>query len=170
MDTDLVEVGLTDGSVFRGRVLMENQQLTIQTSDLPPFTVPSNAVHYLRNNQIGEWLPLWESGKNINDGIGEKVKHQSSKTLQISAGENVSLPAISKGNVILNAKLSNGLSAKLVISRNGKDLIAIELKKDWQKRYFSIGEGKDISFRIESADPDASAMLGDLVILGGRQG
>ena len=170
LDSDLVEVGLTDGSVFRGKVLMENQRLTIQTSDLSPFTVPSNAVHYLRNNQIGEWLPLWESGKNINDGIGEKVKHQSSKILQISAGENVSLPAISKGNVILNAKLSNGLSAKLVISRNGKDLIGIELKKDWQKKYFSIGEGKDISFRVESADPDASAMLGDLVILGGGQG
>ena len=57
-----------------------------------------------------------------------------------------------------------------MVSRNGKDVIGIELKGNWIKKVFSIGEGSKISFRIESPEAGASAMIGDLVILKNRQG
>ena len=165
-----MEIGLTDGSVFHGQVSGGMDKVTIRTSDLPVFSVPKNAIRYVRTHAFGEWLPIWTSGKATQDWLGKKEKEYCCCALLLSTGESVRMPAPSDGVLYLHAKRFSGSSAKLVVSRNGKDVIGIELKGNWIKKVFSIGEGSKISFRMESPEAGASAMIGDLVILKNRQG
>jgi hypothetical protein len=164
-----MEIGLTDGSIFHGKVSEANGKMMIQTADFRVFSVPSNAIRFVRSHALGEWLPLWKSGKAIQDGLGQ-AKELCSCSLLLSVGESVRVPARSDGALHLHAKRSSGSSAKLVVSRNGKELTSIELKANWIKKVFPIGEGTEISFRIESPELGATAMIGDLVILKNGQG
>ena len=52
-NTDVVgwEIGLTDGSVFHGKLSGGEGKVTLKVSDQSAFTVPLNAIRYVRNRR-----------------------------------------------------------------------------------------------------------------------
>ena len=167
-NTDVVgwEIGLTDGSVFHGKLSGGEGKVTLQVSDQSAFTVPLNAIRYVRNREGVDWLPLWKSGKALVDGLGQSELSDTALGVYLSLGEALTLPASVVGELRLNGFMTHNYPGRLIISQSGKELDSRSLSGDLSTLTLPIREVGVLTFRIESSQPYATAILSDLAIFG----
>lgn len=160
------EVGLTDGSIFYGKLVCEGGKLTLLKRGKAAFTLPVNALRYVRNTVSVNWLPLWKSGKALQDGLGQPTAPDWASGVGLIVGEALSLPASGAGNLRLHATMKQHDEARLIVLRDGKELGALGVTKAPSIYFLSLPRGTILTFRIESSEPSAAALLSDLVVIG----
>lgn len=165
VETNGWEIGLTDGSVFHGNLSGEAGKVTLQTTGKQNFTLPLNAIRYVRNPGAANWLPLWKSGKALQDGLGYKEVPDWAHGVYLTVGEALALPASATGELRIHAIMTHHDNARLIISRDGQELDSRDISNTPSILTLSIPEGSELTFRIESSKPYATAILSDLVII-----
>ena len=136
------------------------------TDGKPVFTLPGNALRYVRNTTAVTWLPLWKSGKAMEDGLGQPKAPGWALGISLSVGEVLTLPAPVSGNLRLHANMRKHDRARLIVMRDGKELGSRDITDSSSIHYLAIPKGAALTFRIESSEATATAILSDLVVIG----
>ncbi len=160
------EVGLTDGSIFQGRASIDGDVIQLDPKGQPSLSLKKSQVRYIRNLTSGHWLPLWKTGKAIQDGMDYSTPSAWAKGLQLSVGEVVSLPARLSGQLTLVAQVTNQTEARLIVVRGGKELKSLPLTRDLSEISIDLPAGETVTFSIESDDQSTQAVIADLFISG----
>ena len=160
------EVGLTDGSVFYGKIRTEGDKFSLLKNGQTIFTLPLDALRYARNPASVFWLPLWKSGKALEDGLGQPKAPGWALGVSLAVGEVLTFPAPFLGNLRLQAVMTKHEQAKLIVLRDGKELGSRDIKSTSSFHYLAIPKGENLTLRIESSEPSATAILSDLAMIG----
>ena len=160
------EVGLTDGSVFYGKIRTEGDKFSLLKNGQTIFTLPVHALRYARNPASVFWLPLWKSGKALEDGLGQPKAPGWALGVSLAVGEVLTFPAPFLGNLRLQAVMTKHEQAKLIVLRDGKELGSRDIKSTSSFHYLAIPKGENLTLRIESSEPSATAILSDLAMIG----
>ena len=160
------EVGLTDGSVFYGKIRTEGDKFSLLKNGQTIFTLPLDALRYARNPASVFWLPLWKSGKALEDGLGHPKAPGWALGVSLAVGEVLTFPAPFLGNLRLQAVMTKHEQAKLIVLRDGKELGSRDIKSTSSFHYLAIPKGENLTLRIESSEPSATAILSDLAMIG----
>ena len=160
------EVGLTDGSVFHGKLTTSGNQFTLQTSGQLAISLPLKAIRYARNPNAANWVPLWKAGKSLQDGLGQSEIPKWARGILITVGEAITLPASASGELQLQANLAHHDQGRIIVTRDGNELSSLEISNSPKTVTLPIPKGSHLTFRIESNETNASAVLSDIVIIG----